>query len=280
MKKIILIIFINIVLLVGIIYSVDYFSAKYEFMNYWKDTEQNNSVSVQTPSKPEFYYSNRIVSFEKVWRDFFISPYRVSAKKDYQKPAIMVFGCSFAQGAMRENFEYLLSQKTKRMVYNRGFTGLGIANMYYQVSNPKFYKLLHPKIKPQYAVYIFLGRRFLERYFYAHQLAKENNDKNFDLIKLYFEKSRDELKKRFPDIKFVIMKYPSKEIGSKAHEEIYNSLRWSELENQGFKVIDLKNYVKEDLTSQEYLFKDNHPNEKAWQVITDKFAADINKGRI
>ncbi len=245
-------------------------------------------------------------------------------EKPSTKPSIIVFGCSFAQGSVRENFEYQLSKKTKRMVYNRGYSGLGIASMYAQVSNPDFYKLLYPKVNPEYAVYIFISdhiyrlysdklglkeqiyikenisplkegikvsflrqisrfyyiRRFLERYFFAHQLAKENNDKNFDLMKLYFLKSKDELQKRFPNIKFIIIKYPSKLIGEPAHEEIYDSKRWNELKKQGIKVIDLKTYVKADLTSEEYIFKDGHPNQKAWDIISDKLSNDINKGLI
>ena len=324
MRKVSIIVLINIVLFFCLFITADYFYAKNTHINYWQSTEKYNTVSEQTPAPPKFHYSLKITPFDEIWHWGFISPYRINMAKPSSKPAVLVFGCSFAQGAVRENFEYQLSYKTKRMVYNRAFTGLGIANMYAQVSNPDFYKLLHPKIKPEYAVYIFIsdhiyrlysdkygikeqiyikddispvkegiktnflrqisrfytGRRFLERRFFSHQLLKENNDKNFDLMKLYFEKSKQELEQRFPNIKFVILKYPSKLIGNPDHEEIYNSPRWNELKKEGFKVIDLQTYIKADLTSPEYLFKDAHPNRKAWDVITSKLAKDINKGLI
>lgn len=323
MRKILFIICINILLFGGIFLTADYLYAKNEFTQYWKSTEKLNTVSSQTPAPPRFHYSLKITPFDDIWKWGFISPYRINTDKTYKKPSVLVFGCSFVQSTIRENFTFLISHKTHRMVYNRGFQGLGVANMYSQVSNPDFYKFLHPDFPPEYAVYVFItdhiyrlysdkyalkeqiyindnifpeskfktflyrqlarsftGRRFLERYFYSNQLKKEFNDKNFDIMKLYFEKSKEELEKRFPNIKFVIIKYPSKQIGNKDHEEIYNSTRWSELEKEGFKVIDLKTYVKADLTSFDYLFKDAHPNQKAWEVITDKFARDINRGLI
>ena len=265
MRKIFVIILFNIIIFFSLFILTDYHYAKNVFQDFWNSTEKNNKVSSQTPSPPKFNYSIKIVPFDKIWYWGFISPYRINMEKTSNKPSILVFGCSFAQGTIPENFEYFLSYKTKRMVYNRGYTGLGIANMYAQVSNPNFYKLLYQKNQPEYAIFIFIsdhiyrlysdkyglkeqiyvkddisplgegiktnilrqisrfysGRRLLENYFFSHQLAKENNDKNFDLMKLYFEKSKEELEKRFPKIKFIIIKYPSKQIGNPAHLEIY-----------------------------------------------------------
>lgn len=64
-----------------------------------------------------------------------------------QKPPIVVFGCSFAQGQFlqdNQTFSYKLAHILKRPVYNRAFPGRGIGLMYWQSIDKGFYKNVPP----------------------------------------------------------------------------------------------------------------------------------------
>lgn len=99
---------------------------------------------------------------------------------------------------------------------------------------------------------------------------------NFEYIKLHFEHSREELRKRYPDIKFIIIKYPYNygDLPDKMSQEYYNmsvysSKRWKELQEEGFIIIEAdKQTIGVNLNDEKYKLPDNHPNEAAWDIIT------------
>jgi hypothetical protein len=93
-------------------------------------------------------------------------------------------------------------------------------------------------------------------------------------MKRYFLQTRYELQKRYPDIKFIIVKYPVYDENTQYQEKIYNSEIWKELEKDGFLIYDLKKEINADLTQNEYILSDRHPSPKAWQIITPKFVHD------
>lgn len=66
----------------------------------------------------------------------------------YKKEPIAVFGCSYAYGYKlkeEQSFGYKLSEYTKRPVYNRAYSGLGIQHMLYQLEREDFIrKFLSP----------------------------------------------------------------------------------------------------------------------------------------
>ena len=117
-------------------------------------------------------------------------------------------------------------------------------------------------------------------------MSKENADKNFDLVKAYFEDARRELQKRYPGIKFIIMKYPGKIDYDENHQMLKNDYylhyifrtpRWKELEDEGFIILDLTKYIDVNLSDEKYTFPDGHPNAKAWDIITERLVGDIIK---
>jgi len=79
-------------------------------------------------------------------------------------------------------------------------------------------------------------------------------DEIFNLIKLYFIEAGKNLKKRYPNIKFLIIKYLEEMYDNTLQKDIYCSERWKELEDEGFIVYDLKEKLSADLNSDEYFF--------------------------
>lgn len=103
-----------------------------------------------------------------------------------------------------------------------------------------------------------------EKYLLEHYTYNtKRQDKNFNLMKTYFIESRKKLVENYPNIKFIIVKYPY----SGCNQWYYYTPRWKELEKQGFIVVDLEKILKEDLLTDEYRLPDGHPNEKAWNLI-------------
>ena len=76
-----------------------------------------------------------------------------------------------------------------------------------------------------------------------------------------FDKSYQILSKKYPNAKFVIIQYNTKNLDKYKNQ----------LEKTGWHVISTQDFVKENLNSEEYHFhNDIHPIEKAWDVIVDE----------
>ncbi len=121
-------------------------------------------------------------------------------------------------------------------------------------------------------------QNFLNNYVNKKIMIPENQDKNFDLLKLYFTESRKELQKRYPNIKFIIVKYPSYSYGAQhdSSNNIFISNRWKELEDLGFIVYDLNEKVNVNLKDDEYTLADQHPNGKAWEIVSKTIVSDLH----
>jgi len=326
LKKFLLIIPVNIAAAVLLLIAADYLYSRY---NYYKTMDQNIksfSSGLSREEKKKYYnfnYTLDLMHFSRIYNQEapFDSARRVSRpSKPSQKKSLIFFGCSYAYGQNledNETIEYLLSQKTDRTVYNRGFMGMGLSQMLYITRNKDFYNYIDKE--PEYAFYIFITdhinrilsykytahvylnyeikdghlvetpaafpllRRitFFSNFIYDRRVNKIVNDETkrdelFDLMKLYFEESRAALKEKYPDIKFVIIKYPLGIDGVSFNEYIYNTERWRELEEEGFIVYDLKEKAGADITKKEYILPDAHPNAKAWEIISRRLINDLN----
>ena len=316
---------LNTLLFLGIIICFDYYKAQNAYNNYFEKLKKQYPTVKENPCNRDFYYSLRMLSFDKIYffmKKSFDMQGRVLGESYTNKSPILVFGCSFAEGSLTENFEYQLAEKTKRKVYNFGHSGLGVATMYNQLKQPDFKELLDKNKKPEYIIYIFItdhiyrlysdkygakekiyvkeniqpeniktqifrqlcrlwiGSDLIGKYIYKNYLAKEKLNNSFDLLIEYFKGSKKEAQKYNKDIKFIILKYPTEHISPEELNELYTTARWNELSLDGFIVIDLKEYIDEDLTDKKYMFQDFHPNKEAWNVITNKLAKDINNSKI
>lgn len=125
----------------------------------------------------------------------------------------------------------------------------------------------------------FLERLSLSGIFYNH-FARENAknpkyfDKNFNLMKQYFIKSKNELEAKYGKINFAIVKYEFEE----TYENVYlKTERWKELEDAGFTVLDTTELMGRKLNKPEDYADDGfHPSEKVWDNLTPIIAKKLN----
>ena len=83
------------------------------------------------------------------------SKMRIPSGTGFKKPAVVIFGCSFAHGdtnlTQNQTFSHKLSQHTRRPVYNRAVQGKGLAFMLLQTNDKKFYETV-----PEADTYIYV----------------------------------------------------------------------------------------------------------------------------
>ncbi len=214
-----------------------------------------------------------------------------------------------------QTFSYKLSELTKRPVYNQAFTGWGIQHMLYQskiyalykkIQNPEYviyvyipdhlrrlyllsfsswnvlsegfnirYKNIDGKLEEIRNNNKFLNQ-FKRLYFInfiqnkiASKYAKspKNREKVFNFALQHFVESKNEMQKYWKDAKYVILFY----------DDYYESSKFkSDLEKEGFTIIDTKDLTNENLKSEKYMQPSIHPTEAAWDLLTPLIAERLN----
>ena len=152
------------------------------------------------------------------------------------------------------------------------------SNKYLAYQNPTQlgYDQRNGRLVKSNSFFLFISRFSIIKFFimkYLGKTALQNDNYMSSLLKKYFIQSRDELQKRYPNIKFIIIKHPcSKE--EKSNNEYYYDC-WKQLENEGVIIYDLIEKIDFDVTDSEYMFPDTHPNEKLWKEITPIIIKDL-----
>ncbi len=217
------------------------------------------------------------------------------------------YGTNLAQ---EETFASKLSKYTRRPVYNRASGGWSLQQMVFQlkndpdldvIKNPKViiytiipdhinrlysrsyfnyqdsFNLIYenkdnkliekkPKIKALYNLYSY---RFITRCFSVWKNTNKYNE-NFDFMKLHFKVAKMIAADKYPNAKFVILKY---EYGPKSW--YINTPRWKELEQDGFIIFDANELSQVDLGNEEYRLFDGHPSGNAWDKIVPPLAKKL-----
>lgn len=88
-----------------------------------------------------------------------------------------------------------------------------------------------------------------------------------------FKENRRLLKEKFPNIKFVILRYISTTGG--LEEEDYPEM-WAKLENEGFIIINSKDLVGRIFTVDDTTDDKCHPSENAWDLLVPPFIEKLN----
>ena len=120
---------------------------------------------------------------------------------------------------------------------------------------------------------------WIKRIFLENLYENPNNSlkQKFHLFKLHILESQVELQKKYPNAKFIIVKYPIKtEPGNEDKEYYAVTDEWNEFKEKGIIIYDLEKEINADLTSKEYLLPDLHPNKKAWETIVPKLVKELS----
>lgn len=114
----------------------------------------------------------------------------------------------------------------------------------------------------------FFSYRYISKK-YQIKSDKERYDELYNLVsQSYFE-----LKKHYPNIKYIVFEYYQDKNILKVEDEFFKKL-----EKIGIKVISSKELTKENLLDKQYTIDDGyHPNEKAWELLSKPLAKEIEK---
>lgn len=142
----------------------------------------------------------------------------------------------------------------------------------YENKNNKlvFHKTTVPFIETSYLY------KYIRKLFYAKILAPSSSENvqnyMFDNMKLHYMEIKRELESINPNIKVVIIPY----LDTDKYKWFIFSEGWKELEEEGFIVIHIDNYLT-NLRELEYVISetDGHPSGKAWTEITKLLCDDL-----
>lgn len=303
-KKNIKIIFVNLLLLVTLLFV-------FECFFYIKDINfYNKKISLNS-----IHYFLKKDKFENKFNSDFKIEMRKPVGLNYKKKKpVLLLGCSYAYGQFldeKDTLGYKISEKAKRPVYNWGYPAWGIQHAYYIVRNM-------PKISPdpEYVFYIFMNDHLRRMYIncfredYAENLQyrvidgvlvkKDNrrnifdnshflvNLKNFvlyfykrtknsqNLFKTYVHSLNDEIKEIYPNSKFVVLVFDKNNKKWKLPYKIMD-----ELKQEGIDVFYLNDITNIDFSKDEYKLSEDkdyfrHPNAQAWEVTSDSLIKKFN----
>lgn len=316
MKKILLIIFSNILIFCFLIFVAE--------VIVWHC--ENKRLERQ---KDVYYMQHGTLDFHpeiKLQQDdmkFFPAPEnnfgRAPVGLNYKKKPIVIFGCSFAYGFELEEkdiFSSILSEYMQRPVYNRAFIGWGIQHMLKQVSDEEFYEKVP---EPEYVIFLSIYDHFRRLYaitFFSGDMLKESFYLRYKVKDDYLIEIRhqnafykfikslyivqkfhhfyvnnviingDKIERNFD---FALKHYEQSIKEMKKHwkntkyyvlfYDDFNNLDIfkSELEKMGYKTINIRKLTEEDLYAPEYTIIDGHPSAKAWKLLTPLIAEEIEK---
>ena len=142
------------------------------------------------------------------------------------------------------------------------------------------YELKNSKLKKRYIPLNLFSKSFLVKSIY-YQLDTKRNDfepstkKQNNILAYYiFSESFKILKKKYPNIKFIILRYETEE---DLAEEYENEKIWENLKKQGIIIINSSDLIgrKYKYTSEDTCEDNYHPSEKAWDLLVPKLIEQI-----
>lgn len=241
----------------------------------------------------------------------FKEEFRIPAlyKNTNRKPIILM-GCSFFQDPFlkeEDSIHTLLSKQTKRNVYNLAIDSSSIAEVLYILrsynKNIELKKLLNNDLNIEHIIVNYMPWHIKSIYLSPRGLfphfKKKNNELVLDRNPLY----NTEIYKilnfylaintplKTPPITFNIYTEYVKEIKKEIEKQFGKDAKlsilvvkefgfenWDKLKQEGINVINLNEIVGFDINTREYQISDtnDHPNEKAWEVIVPALIKELN----
>lgn len=235
---------------------------------------------------------------------------------EYNNKPIVIFGCSYAYGynlSKEQTFSYKLANTTMRPVYNRAWTGWSIQHMLYQTRLEKFYKQIP---EPEYVIYVYLNDhlrrlylmsfaawnilaeeqnlrykekdghliqiqnknpllRQIKRLYLTNELHRmyvekyilKNHKKCYDFALKHFIESKNEMQKHWKNTKYIILFY---------NDTSDNKVFKTNLEKNGFIIIDSSDLTDRNLKDEAYMMPNEHPTEAAWDLLVSPIVKELN----
>ncbi len=289
-------IFVNLIILILLLCGVEGFL-------FFKDRKILSSNAPYSLKKEDF-------SMDSLKREM-----RKPVGLNYKKLPVIIYGCSFAYGlnlSPENTFGSILSEYTKRPVYNFAVTGKGMQHALFLLQNDKkitpdpeyvFYVFITDHVRRMYIncnvldSYKYLTYRndngklvqndnnwdLCERFFITKKLKnasffvlKKVFDKQmYELTKLYFLEMQNAVKKQYPSAKFVVLTYQLSNYRYITKERI------KDLNKSGIEVISLNDLCEGELIKPKYKIPKEqdyfqHPNKEAWEKTVKEITKKLN----
>ena len=297
MRKKIIIIIVNLILIVVFLFLA-------EFVVFFVEKKFNDKYK----TNPPFMIFKKNPSFD-IYKNMFREPVGL----DYKKEPIFMYGCSFGYGLFLEGNDrpdYILSELTKRPVYNFSLYGEGFQQALYVMQNqeiiapaPKYviyifhydqirrlysqadmfrtekflsYKINKNKIifdttSPHFIENTYLYRKILQTVLHPHSYYF-STDNAYKKFKLFVDNMNAEIHNKYPDAKFIFVFYDNR----------YNCLTKKQLEdfkkseNSKFKIIYLPDILGKSFYNRQNRLWDNvHPNSNAWKTVIPEIVKNM-----
>lgn len=308
MKKIFKIVLTNLLLILIVVCSIEFIALYTFYREKVFDIYKNNlSYSV----KFEDFIEQLLYRYTaKEYTPY--DEFRPAVGTEYNKPAILLLGCSYTYGnslLLEETFQYKLSQKTKRPVYNFGLDAASAKEMLYILRNNELRnKLLNNNNNIEYVIFTYItdhiprlyapvyrqpspvfipSKDFSElklkekqssfyhsyfNFFISRHFAfqEDKYENSFNLVHLYLKEMKKETEKHF------------KNNGKKPQFVVliyddYIGYPWEQLEEDGIKVLFAEKITQTDLKESKYRIpNDHHPSSKAWDIIVPALVKELN----
>ena len=218
--------------------------------------------------------------------------------------SIIFFGCCTTDGASIRNDSGLISsifsRLTNRTVYNRAAAGFGLQHMFYQLKEPVLQNVID--VEPDYIIYTIIRDHY--RRLFSNSSANEpkylkyklkdgelirekdsllnrsllhylmrqfycQNHFDVDLVNLYLIKSKEEAKRKWPNVKFVVLDFDG-------IEEFKNN---KVLEENGIQVINVQKFAFGKpiyLLDKKYCADEFcHPSPTYWELVVPGIIEEI-----
>jgi len=303
MKKI-KIIFINIILIVIILYGAKWVTLYY----FLREDCKEYSISCVERVNYEMIHND---SFRDVYKRNY---YRSVENKDSDKPPIVLLGCSYTQGFgslpdLKEDeiFSALLGRilKEKRPIYNRGMVSQGLQGAIWQFKEGDLFDVVNHE--PEYIIYTLINdqirRLYMEcclwnrsafyrkkgngielientlfysypmrlyRYLTYERIHKISKEEKFEFLKRHFIYLKNLSDTKWKKAKWIILYY----------NDDGQDFDIERLENNGFKVIRLSDIVPENFFEDEKYRStktNRHPSKYAWEIITPALYSKLHE---
>lgn len=290
--------FVNLILIILALLSLECYS--------FFITKNQNEIFKEQASKLK---SNNTAGYYTKYR--LLNKFNVKAcrksffKNSSCKKPIILFGCSFAEGAGLDDVQtpcYKLSQLTGRSCINKTKGATGTQFMYFQLSDDE---IMSDTPEAEYIIYVFIWNHLQRLYnyqvnplidmynlrykvvnghlknitpnfnpFYSSFLIKRLLNKivnertykescYFNLFNKIMEESVNIAKKRYPNVKFIMIEFPELSRKKLPAYEI------EKLKKMGIQVVKAQELAGDNnLYDAKYWLPDNiHPTEEAWDLI-------------
>ena len=298
-KKYLKILLINIIIIVLIVLSIEFILI---YSTFKAQNWGNASFKLHALRQFQSYFTYEYFDINK---DFRSSSY---TKISENKAPIAVMGCSFVYGYKLEDdetFSAQLSKYTERPVYNLGVIGTSPRDILYILENDNLRNSLI-KEAPEYIIYPYISHHLARLYtdirfykpcpYYRYKdgkleyyrknsliinsqiyrkilelkYKKVSDDEAFSLFCIYMKQINEEIKKHYPNAKFVILVYEDN-VPDTHHN-------WDLLKDYGITVLNASEITGEDIYTTPYFVaqNDTHPNAKAWAAIVPALSKELN----